>query len=501
MQRQRLLIVRMTVCAILQSLHVCRGWPIRRVAHMSTTSTFPEEVFPKVVLRRNKQSRSFREGSPLVFSGSIAYTQSKDVGILPLGCLVAVHVEQTKAVSSQNNKKSSSRDYPHLTSTADDATQLIGYGVYNPYSMYRIRILCHATTHGMLMEILRQSRDVTTALSTILRTNLRTAIQLRGALDLPRSDTDTFRLVNGEGDCLSGLAIDIIGGTVAVCMSSAAWCEVHETLILSVLKEALLDPSLDIIWKRTPSRLEQDGITSETQVENGDVVEDDTTMVVAKENGIEYETYPYATGQKTGVYCDQRENRLFFSSYCRDKRVLDLCCYHGGFSLNAILHGKASHVVCVDSSQYAIDICKANAQRNKCDTNNVEFVRDDISNFMKEALERGDAFDAICLDPPKLAPTVSGLDRASRKYHGLNRNALKLISSSGGLFMTCTCSAAMSQKDGGQYFLNTIQQAAIAAGRHITLLRVNGAASCHAQNPASRSAYLTAALFYVCPSE
>lgn len=90
----------------------------------------------------------------------------------------------------------------------------------------------------------------------------------------------------------------------------------------------------------------------------------------------------------------------------------------------------------------------------------------------------------------------------NEKYHGLNRDALKLIDTElGGLLMTCTCSAAMTQESGGQYFLNMVQQAALAAGRRITLLRVSGAAPCHTQSPASFPAgnYLTAAIFYVAP--
>ena len=106
------------------------------------------------------------------------------------------------------------------------------------------------------------------------------------------------------------------------------------------------------------------------------------------------------------------------------------------------------------------------------------------------------------IHPAKLAPSVSGLDRAKRKYHGLNRDALKLVDPvKGGLLLTCTCSAAMTQKDGGQYFLNMVQQAAIAAGRRVTLLQTSGAAPCHTASPASFPAgsYLMAALFYVSP--
>jgi 23S rRNA G2069 N7-methylase RlmK/C1962 C5-methylase RlmI len=396
---------------------------------------------------------------------------------------VSVHVKTDK------EKKKEGRDYAHKSASVDDNTQLIGWGVYNPHSMYRVRILCHATTHPMLIKSLENCEEETEALCCILETNLKSALATRRALNLPSTDTDTYRLINGEGDGLSGLAVDILGGSVAVVMSSATWCQVHRATIEDILQRHL--NNLDTVWKTTPARLQQDGM--ELHEEDGHENED--FMVVATESNIQYATFPYMRGQKTGFYCDQRENRFQFAKYCKDKRVLDLCCYHGGFSLNAAIHGHAKHCTGVDSSQDAIDISKANAERNKC--TDVEFVREDISHFMKQAFEREQEYDVICLDPPKLAPSVSGLDRASRKYHGLNRDAMKLISKEGGLLLTCTCSAAMTQNEG--LFLQTVQQAAIGAGRRITLLRVDGAASCHVQNPASRGNYLTAALFHVSP--
>jgi 23S rRNA G2069 N7-methylase RlmK/C1962 C5-methylase RlmI len=178
-----------------------------------------------------------------------------------------------------------------------------------------------------------------------------------------------------------------------------------------------------------------------------------------------------------------------------------VCCYNRGFSLTAKVLGGAIHCTGVDSAQDAIDICHENSKLNGLTGADVDFVRD-IDNFMKVASDEGKSWDVIILDPPKLAPSVSGLERASRKYHSLNRDAIKLMDpENGGLLLTCTCSAAMTQKDGGQYFLETVQQAAISAGRQVTLLRTSGAASCHTQSPASypAGAYLTAALFYVAP--
>lgn len=424
----------------------------------------PEGPIPTVVLKRNKQSRSFRDGSQLVFSRSIAQVPSS----LRLADLVRVEVEDGQR------------------------TQLVGLGVYNPDSMYRIRLLSHATLNPNLkIDLKKVDSTPESLMESILTKQMHKANHTRVAMGLPSDMTDTYRLINGEGDGLSGLAVDIIGDQVAVIMSSAAWCQIHQATILKCLGKVL--PDHELIWKTTPSRLQQDGLL----VEDSDDEEDTelATSVIGTENGIKYETFPHSRGQKTSVYCDQRENRWNLAQLCKGKRVLDLCCYHGGFSLNAASQG-ATRVVGVDSSQEAVDTCYKNAELNGL-SDSVEFVRSDINDFMKNC---EDEFDVVVLDPPKLAPSASGLAKASRKYHAFNRDAIKLVDEKkGGLLLTCTCSAAMTQKEGGAYFLNMFQQASLAAKREVTLLRVSGAAPCHTQSPISIPAgnYLTAALFHV----
>jgi 23S rRNA G2069 N7-methylase RlmK/C1962 C5-methylase RlmI len=439
------------------------------------TSKVPDDKaaqLPRIILKRNRQSRSFRDGSQLVFSGSIG----KTFGSVKMASLVQVEV-------------------PASADAANEQTVVVGWGVYNPESMYRVRILCHALLKPKLSKQLKISLDdPSEILSLLLATSFQNALQTRLSMGWPSSSTDTYRLVNGEGDSLSGLAVDIIGGEVAVIMSSAAWCQVHKSTIMASLQQVL--PDHELIWKTTPSRLKQDGYASHDDDDDVDSERSDQP-VIGLENGVKYQTFPRQKGQKTSVYCDQRDNRSNLAQLCQNKRVLDLCCYHGGFSLNAAMHG-ASRVVGVDSSEDAVETCETNAQLNGI--TNVDFVKADISDYMKSCTEE---FDVVVLDPPKLAPSATSLPKATRKYHSLNRDAIKLISEEGGLFMTCTCSAAMTQKDGGNFFLQMVQQASMAAQREITLLRVSGAASCHTQSPASFPAgnYLTAALFHVHPKE
>jgi 23S rRNA G2069 N7-methylase RlmK/C1962 C5-methylase RlmI len=502
---------------------------------VSKAKTESSSLLPRVLLKRNRQSKSFRDGSQLVFTNSI----SKTFGSVKMASLVQVEVP---ASADANNTE----------------TQTVGWGVYNPISMYRVRMLCNARPSSLAQQLQNWNKKQPSneedtksggggdgsssssssssssgsgksssmllkvqeeMLSVVLKDKFQKAVRIRQAMGWPSSTTDTYRLVNGEGDELSGLAVDIIGGKVAVVMSSAAWCQIYQTLITTTLEEVL--PHHDVVWKTTPSRLRQDGYEMETNdgkndddddddeaVEGSKANYDEDQPVIGMENGVKYQVFPYRLkGQKTSVYCDQRENRFNVAQLCQGKKVLDLCCYHGGFALNAALNGRAAHVIGVDSSQDAIETCMSNAKLNgiTSDDNDVttsgplvEFVQADISTYMQSCREQ---FDVIVLDPPKLAPSVKDLDRATRKYHSLNRDAIKLISDDGGHFMTCTCSAAMTQKDGGTAFLQMVQQASLAARREITLLRVSGAAPCHTQAPVSFPAgnYLTVALFHVHP--
>lgn len=475
---------------------------------------------PCVVVGRDRQSRSFRDGSPLVFSGAVAYTVGSmkyDSGI-PQGALVAVAVapkgsSKTKAPKGKRSNKGFAVE--HVSTSALDldkrnviGSQMIGFGTYNPESMYRVRILLHETSDPTMFKSVQQifsSEDPdceATAMKAILKSNIRDAIQTRLALGLPRDDTNTFRLINGEGDSLSGLAVDILGSKLAVVMSSAAWCEYNKDLILQVLSDELavmFRDNIELVWRTTSSRLVQDGYDKHA-TSFDDAVHDDKRFITATESNVNYKVYPWS-GQKTGFYCDQRDNRQTIARLCRGKRVLDLCCYNGGFVLNAAKGGALS-CVGVDSSQDAVDAAIENAAMNGFTGDHISFVRNDITDFMKTAYADGERFDVIILDPPKLAPNRSGLNQASRKYHALNRDAMKLIDEEkGGLLMTCTCSGAMTQKDGGLFFLQTVKSASLASKRQISLLSKAGAASCHTQNPAASPAgmYLTAALFHVSP--
>jgi 23S rRNA G2069 N7-methylase RlmK/C1962 C5-methylase RlmI len=524
----------------------------------ATNSKAGTASIPRAVLKRTRQSLAFRNGNPLVFAKAIDRLEhpnpKKD---LSLGDLVEV-VVPTDDGGGKGSKASSA---------AGQFTSL-GFGVYNPDSLYRVRILCHRYLHPQLHRTLQalaaaaasssregRARDDDEAetqedqrssvasrdgVEAIVRHHLHTSLMKRSAIQLPNTRTNALRWVNGEGDSLSGLAVELLlllptsddasqapsstecseptsFRAVAVVMSSAGWCQVHRASIERAIRSCLLTTSTttDVVWKTTPSRLVQDGFTAEdvgqtsestsqADQEPGSTRDGDSSVTI-RENGVLFKVYPWSNGQKTSLYCDQRDNRDMVAQLCRNKRVLDLCCYHGGFALNALVNGGAASCTAVDSSQAAIDALQENVQLNKVDPAKVEAICSDITAFLQQACHGNPdrQYDVVVLDPPKLAPTASGLDKAKRKYHGLNRDAIKVVNEGqGGLLLTCTCSAAMTQKDGGRYFLDMVSGAALAANRCVTLLRVTGAASCHTQSPVAYPAgsYLTAALFYVHPS-
>lgn len=392
----------------------------------------------------------------------------------------------------------------------DGGGGLIGWGVYNPHSMYRVRLL--ATDEPSLLD----HRDV----SNLLHHRLQEAADLRRACGLPSDGTTAYRLVNSEGDRLSGLTVDVFG-TTAVAVTSALWLEQRQDEVVAALGAL---PMVDeVVWRRSDGRLQQDGWEPPPKrLRDQDAPPEPQAPrpepIQVKENGLIYLVSP-ALGQKSGFYCDQRDNRRLLAEACTGKRVLDLFCYSGGFALAAAKAGAAS-CVAVDSSSFALELARRNAAINDLD-DQIEFVQADVHKYLKglnpalrdssqsdgpgprqqpsgegpaPVVETG-AYDVVICDPPKLAPSFKDLPRATRKYKQLNANAMRAITPRGGLLLSCTCSAAMTQSGS---FLSVLHEAAQQCGRAITVLRVAGAAPCHVINPgAPESEYLTAVLLHV----
>jgi 23S rRNA (cytosine1962-C5)-methyltransferase len=189
------------------------------------------------------------------------------------------------------------------------------------------------------------------------------------------------------------------------------------------------------------------------------------------DNRLQYEV-DLAEGQKTGFYLDQRDNRAAAARDFRDRRVLDMFCYSGGFAMAASALGGAREVVGVDTSQRAVTLAWANAQRNGLQ--NVRFQCGDGFQTLESLAEAGERFDAVVLDPPKFAHSRRAIDEAMRAYHWLNRLALAVLNP-GGILVTCSCSGHVSRED----FLYMLVGVSQQTGRAIQVLEQRGAAPDH----------------------
>jgi len=185
--------------------------------------------------------------------------------------------------------------------------------------------------------------------------------------------------------------------------------------------------------------------------------------VEVKENGIIY-NINIAEGQKSGFYCDQRDNRKIVASYAKGKKVLDCFSYTGGFTLNS-LHNGASSVTSVDSSALAIETLRENIKLNNLDAAKHIAIQSDVNKQLRAFREQEEKFDIIVLDPPKYAPSRSALDRASRAYKDLNRLAMLLLND-GGLLATYSCSGAMNMET----FKQVLAWAALDAGKQVQFI-------------------------------
>ncbi|HEY0887913.1 MAG TPA: class I SAM-dependent methyltransferase [Ramlibacter sp.] len=259
------------------------------------------------------------------------------------------------------------------------------------------------------------------------------AIAARSRFDLP---SDGVRLVHGESDGLPGFIVDRYGDTL-VAQFLAAGAERWK----SVLAQALLRHSgLSRLYERSDANARSlEGLPPST----GWLAGEGATEVSIREHDWRF-TIDIATGHKTGFYLDQRDSRGKFAAYTRRlgfQRVLNCYCYTGGFTV-AALAGGAAHVTSIDSSGPALERARANLALNGFDAARAEFLDADVNASLRRFIEEGRSFDAIVLDPPKLAPTAAHADRAARAYKDINRLALKLLEP-GGVLFTYSCSGGI----------------------------------------------------------
>lgn len=285
---------------------------------------------------------------------------------------------------------------------------------------------------------------------------LESARALRVALGLiGNPQTDTYRLVHGEGDNLPGLIIDIYGST-AVMQAHSAGMHVCRLEIADALIQVMGDTVRNIYYKsETTLPFKADLLAKE----NG-FIKGGSTDNVAMENGLRFHV-DWLKGQKTGFFVDQRENRHLLERYASGRNVLNMFCYTGGFSFYA-MRGGAKLVHSVDSSAKAIDLTNENVKLNFPDDPRHQAYAEDAFKFLDRM---GDQYDLIILDPPAFAKHRDALRNALRGYTKLNAKAFEKIRP-GGILFTFSCSQVVTKEN----FRNAVFTAAAQTGRSVRIL-------------------------------
>jgi len=268
--------------------------------------------------------------------------------------------------------------------------------------------------------------------------------------------TNALRLIHGEADGCPSLVCDRYDSWLVVQFMSAGLEAFRREIVASLT--ALVEPVGILARNDVPLR-SKEGLPRETVVLHGEVPRE----IEVQEYGVKFLAAPW-TGQKTGAFLDQRENRHFVGTVARG-RALDCFSYHGSFALH--LAQNATHVTALDSSGAALARAAENAARNSLD--NISFVEANAFDYLREKEREGTTFDTIVLDPPAFAKTRPALSGALRGYKDINLRAMRLLAP-GGLLYTASCSFHLSRS----MFLEMLQAAASDSGRRVAIRALTG---------------------------
>ncbi len=339
---------------------------------------------------------------------------------------------------------------------------IVGVGLYNPHSLIAVRLFA------------RRQRPID---QPLFRERLERAVELRKRI-LPVEQT--YRLVFSEGDFLPGLIVDRYGDYLSV-QSLTLGIEKRIDMILDLLMETL-HPSAIICRRDSRSRTHEQLPLIEPLFRGNVPDRIDTPY-----EGFVLET-DLKGGQKTGEFLDQRDNRKRVALESRGRRVLDLYCHTGLFSLHCATAGAAS-VIGIDSSGPAIERARNNHRRN-ASTRQVEFREAEVESALEQFELDGHRFELIVIDPPSLVKSRKTFREGAAKYEALNASAMRLIPS-GGMLASASCSHHVDATS----FLDILRAAAKRAGAAFRVVEVRGQSRDHPMLLAVReTSYLTMVL-------
>jgi 23S rRNA (cytosine1962-C5)-methyltransferase len=331
-----------------------------------------------------------------------------------------------------------------LVDVKSSTGQFVARGYYNPRTDIAIRLL---------------TRNVEQAIDEdFLRKRIRSAINLRKVFDTDK--TNTYRLVNSEGDGLPGLIVDRFAEILVVQIHTAGMERLRSQLIDALLEET--DTRGILLRNDSQSRRREGLELEEPQVVTGGV----PMQVTVRENSKLFLVDPWQ-GQKTGFFLDQRDKREALRKYTPAKRVLNCFSYSGSFSVYAALTSEKTRVTSVDISAPAIETARQNFILNGLDPNLHQFLIADVFDYLEQAQGAGEQFDVVVLDPPAFAKTHGARAQALKAYRRLNTLGMQVLRS-GGILLTCSCSGVIGLDD----LLGALSQSAQRLQRTLQLLEV-----------------------------
>jgi 23S rRNA (cytosine1962-C5)-methyltransferase len=378
--------------------------------------------YPALFLKKNEDKR-LRQGHLWVFSNEIDNQRSALEQFVP-GDVVTVN---------------------------DSGGKALGIAYVNPNALICARLLTRKTNSSIG--------------ENFFKTRLSQALNLRQRL----FDKPFYRLVFGESDGLPGLVIDRYDGVLSVQITTAGM-EKHKALLVKVLIE-LVQPSA-ILLKNDNSQRQLENLSLEPELAYGEL----PARLLIEENNTRF-LINVADGQKTGWFYDHRCSRGQFAQYTQGLKVLDLFSYAGAWGITAAVAG-AAEVTCVDSSETALALAAESAELNRVQQK-MQFVRSDVFEFLKQAREQNQHYDAIVLDPPALIKRKKDHKAGYEAYRRLNHLALQVLSNDG-LLVSASCSHHLSREN----LHEILRSSARHIDRHLVFFAQGGQGPDHPVLPA-----------------
>lgn len=366
----------------------------------------------KIILKKDRE-KLWLSGHPWIYSGAVEKIENNPEA----GTVVEVY----------NSKK-----------------EFIGYGHYNKNSKILVRML---------------EKDQNKKINlTWYCEKIEAAYTLRKNLLI---DSNAYRLIYSESDFLPGLIVDFFNNYVVLQIATLGMEKDRELIVEALLKTL---PNLKGIYEKS----EGDGRKLEGLPEKTGVLWGEVPNNIEIYEG-EAKFLIDLKGQKTGFYSDQRENRILVGSLAKDKDFLDVCSYTGGFSAQVLAKG-ANSATLIDISEDALSVARENLKNYS----NVNYIKGNIFDILRDFAKQGKQWDIVSLDPPKLAPNKRDLDKALRAYKDIILHGLKLTKK-GGFLAISSCSGAVTSSDLRMALAYAVKDAGIKA----TITHQLHQSSCH----------------------